>query len=125
MLVHFPNSTVEVGESRGLTGLDRNTFQSKLKLFVFWLLPKNQNLCFLLKLGIHKKVKQKNDALCTCIIQWFLNLSNNIISCKTPELLLIIYYVSSEYAQFLDAFLYLYKRVCPSVRPSATKELKS
>ena len=29
MLVHFPNSTVEVGESRGLTGLDRNTFQSK------------------------------------------------------------------------------------------------
>lgn len=60
MLVHFPNSTVEVGESRGLTGLDRNTFQSKLKLFVFWLLPKKQNLCFLLKLGIHKKVKQRN-----------------------------------------------------------------
>ena len=60
MLVHFPNSTVEVGESRGLTGLDRNTFQSKLKLFVFWLLPKIQNISFLLKLGIHKKVKQRN-----------------------------------------------------------------
>ena len=58
MLVHFPNSTVEVGESRGLTGLDRNTLQSKLKLFVFSLLPKKQNQCFLLKLGIHKKVKQ-------------------------------------------------------------------
>ena len=60
MLVHFPNSTVEVGESRGLTGLDRNTFQSKLKPFVFWLLPKIQNISFLLKLGIHKKVKQRN-----------------------------------------------------------------
>ena len=60
MLVHFPDSTVEVGESRGLTGLDRNTFQSKLKLFVFWLLSKIQNLCFLLKLELHMRVKQRN-----------------------------------------------------------------
>ena len=60
MLVHFPDSTVEVGESRGLTGLDRNTFQSKLKLFVFWLLSKIQNLCFLLKLGLHMREKQRN-----------------------------------------------------------------
>ena len=53
MLVHFPNSTVEVGESRGLTGLDRNTLQSKLKLFVFWLLSKIkiQNLCFFAEVG--------------------------------------------------------------------------
>ena len=51
MLVHFPNSTVEVGESRGLTGLDRNTLQSKLKLFVFWLLSKIQNLRFFAEVG--------------------------------------------------------------------------